>query len=268
MNAQPALGRRVEGSRLSYYRCAASPEYWGSFFDDNRLNTYYQLAERGVLGLLETPFVRHLPKEGKIIEAGCGSGRYVLALRVLGYDAEGIEWSEDLVRRILSHHPNLPVRRGNALQIDVPDGYYAGYISLGVVEHLQEGPERFMREAGRVLKTGGMALFSVPYVHPLRRAKMRLGMYRDRLKDIEFYQYAFTSEEFVSLLNKWGFNLVEMMPLDAIGGLKSEIPLLATMLDHPRWSHMSNAVLKWMLRHVPALRTCGHQMMFITRKSG
>ena len=54
-------------------------------------------SEAGQLGWFEEPFSRHLPKQGTILEAGCGIGQHVLALRVRGYDAVGVEWAERTV---------------------------------------------------------------------------------------------------------------------------------------------------------------------------
>ena len=78
------------------------------------------------------------------------------------------------------------------MQIDSPDNQYDAYISIGVVEHRIDGPEPFLVEANRVLKPGGIAFISVPYVNPLRRFKSLLGCYKHQVTEKEiFYQYAF-----------------------------------------------------------------------------
>ena len=40
---------------------------------------------------LEPAFIRYLPREGKILEAGAGRGRWVFYLRRRGYDGVGMD---------------------------------------------------------------------------------------------------------------------------------------------------------------------------------
>ena len=86
-----------------------------------------------------------------------GLGQDVLALRVRGYDAEGVDWGSETVQAVRELYPELPIRASDVTQMEVPDGYYKGYISLGVVEHRQEGPQPFLKEASRVLERDGVA---------------------------------------------------------------------------------------------------------------
>ena len=56
------------------------------------------------MGWFEESFIKFLPKTGKIIEAGCGLGYYVLALERRGYDVEGVEW----IRLLYTYPLNFP----------------------------------------------------------------------------------------------------------------------------------------------------------------
>ena len=55
-------------------------------------------------------------------------------------------------------YPDLPIRAGDVTCIEVPEKYYSGYISLGVMEHCRQGPETFLKEAYRVLENDGVAI--------------------------------------------------------------------------------------------------------------
>ncbi|NJN95347.1 MAG: class I SAM-dependent methyltransferase [Anaerolineales bacterium] len=187
----------------------------------------YALASRGHINRLEKPFLRYLPRSGRILEAGCGLGRYVLALRTLGYEVEGVEWSADTVQAVRSLYPDLPIYTGDVAHLEVHEGYYSAYISLGVVEHRRDGPEPFLQEAYRVLQPGGVALISVPYFHSLRRLKARLGLYREQPDGLDFYQYAFTQAEFAAYLQAAGFKVITWFPYGSFKGIKDEAPPLA-----------------------------------------
>ena len=256
--------RRVEGQRLAYYLRAADPEFWDQHWGVYFSPQVYTRAGRGALGWFEKPFTRYLPRRGRILEAGCGLGQYVLALRVRGYECEGVEWGPKTVKVVRAIRPDLPIRVGDVTQLDVPDGHYHGYISLGVVEHRQEGPEPFLQEAYRVLSDDGIMLISVPYFHLLRRVKARLGLYRGRVDGLAFCQYAFTAEEMNAILQQMGFIIVDTFLYDGFKGVKDEIPLLRQMC---KWRGIGWCLQRWLRSWEWAERNLGHMILFVCRKA-
>jgi SAM-dependent methyltransferase len=164
------------------------------------------------------------------------------------------------VRRL---YPDLPIRVSDVSQLAVSDGCYGGYISLGVMEHRREGPESFLQEACRVLEPGGVAFISVPYFHVLRRMKAKLGLYRGRPDDLEFYQYAFDRPEFTALLQAAGFRIVDWMTYDGYKGVKDEIPLLRLI---SRWQGVGWRMQRWLRSWQWAERNLGHMILFVCRK--
>ena len=256
--------RVVENGRLAYYLAPADAEFWDNHWKDQLSPDAHHWAEHGALGWFEEPFTRYLPQQGRILEAGCGLGQYVLALRVRGYDAEGVEWGTGTVKAVRALYPDLPIRVGDVTRLEVPDAYYSGYISTGVVEHRQEGPEPFLQEAYRVLKSDGVAFISVPYFHLLRRLKARLGLYRGRTDGLEFYQYAFTETEFITLLQAASFKVIDQMLYDGYKGVKDEMPLLRRMF---RWRGIGWRLQRWLRSWEWAERNLGHMILFVCRKA-
>jgi len=114
-------------------------------------------------------FLRVLPKAENILEGGCGLAPYLIRLRQLGYDVEGIDYNQEPIDKVLAFDPKLPVRVGDVTAIPYPDNYFGGYISLGVIEHFTEGPVKAIREARRVLKPGGVFVVAVPQNHLFMR---------------------------------------------------------------------------------------------------
>jgi SAM-dependent methyltransferase len=169
---------------------------------------------------IEPVFRRVLPAGEKILEAGCGRGRWVFHLRRLGYDVVGIDIAESDVAVALRHDPGIPVVRGDVLHTGFPDAHFGAVISLGVVEHFETGPEAAFDEVRRILRPGGIFLVTVPVrnilrhlvVHRVKDAKrMVLGL---RGRTFAFTEYRYSRRQFSDLLRTAGFEILEIHPDD------------------------------------------------------
>lgn len=235
--------RRLEHGRIVYYLKSASAAFWDTHWQSTQSLALYTDAEQGWLmpGLRE--FVElYLPEEGVILEAGCGLGQVVLALQTRGHNVEGVEWGEQTVAQVVKTRPDIRIRVGDVTALAVPDGYYTGYISLGVIEHRREGPEPFLKEAFRILKPGGVALISVPYKSPLRQLKAQLGFYNADVSGLEFYQYAFPREEIHAMYQAAGFSVMGWTAYDSFKGLKDEIALIRLAIRSRRLERLLRAI--------------------------
>lgn len=257
-------GRRVEGTRLAYYGHRADTGFWDAYWDDSTTMRYYARAEKGYLGPFEEPFTRYLPRRGRVLEAGCGPGHLVLALRRRGYECEGVDWADSTVAKVHAVYPDLPVRVGDVLRLDVSDGHYDAYVSIGVIEHRYDGPEPFLWEARRVLADPGIMLVAVPYFNALRRAKARLGLYKPPGPDEVFFQYAHTAEEMVATLRACGFRVLDAFTYEGCRCLEGEFLALRWLHTRPHIGPRLRRLVskcKWLDRH------WGHMILFACAKS-
>jgi SAM-dependent methyltransferase len=171
--------RHVSRGRMAWYGEPGDERYWYNYWKARLTPDYYASAE--TLSLRDDELgrilLKYMPVHGLHLEAGCGAGYWVAALCSRGMQIEGIEYARELVEMVHAANPQLPVRWGNALAIDRPGDYYDSYLSIGVVEHRVEGPEPFLAEAYRVLKSGGRIIITVPFYGPLRRLKSFLARF-------------------------------------------------------------------------------------------
>ncbi len=235
--------RHISNGRMIWYGSSSNDQYWYQYWKSRLSPGYYTSAEShditsDPLGavLLET-----IAREGLHLEAGCGAGYWVAALRNRGFMIEGIEYASSIVELVHAANPELPVRQGDALHIDSPGNHYDSYISIGVVEHRIQGPEPFLTEAYRVLKPGGKILISVPFFGPTRKLKSHLSLYERNPPNLTFFQYGFSSKEFTSMLQNAGFSIEIVKPLYPHRLLLEEIPLYRWTLNQS-WGHF---VKKW-----------------------
>lgn len=235
-----------QGNRLVIYKQKADSNYWSGHWQNISIRELvaWTMKEDPLSStfLIIRAFHRYIPSKGRIIEAGCGLGQWVKILKERGYDIEGIDFSKKTIERVKEYDPTLPVKIGDVLKLPYSDDCFAGYISLGVVEHFKDGPERALKEAYRVLENRGMLLVSVPYFNPLRKLKSVLGFYRKN-KQGEFYQYAFTKQEFIRILEHLDFALVSTIPYDTVKGLKDEI-VIFRWLYHFFGERIANKIIK------------------------
>jgi SAM-dependent methyltransferase len=184
---------------------------------------------------IERLFLKHLPQGEKILEAGCGLGAWVIYLGERGYAIEGIDHDARVIERLKEWRGSLPVFQGDICKLPYPDRSLGAYISLGVMEHFEEGCDAAMTEARRVLKPGGLLFFTVPlenpfrrfFAHPLRRAY--LAWRRRQGDDIHFAEYRYTRQEVERLLASSGFEVLEItwddfLPKEMSLGLWADFP--------------------------------------------
>jgi len=156
-------------------------------------------------------FLDHLPKDAPILEAGCGLGAWVVYLSERGYDIAGIDNDASVIDRLKGWRPTLKVRCGDIRELPYEDGALGAVISLGVMEHFEEGCGDAMRETHRVLRPGGLLFFTVPmenlfrrvFAHPLRT--LYLTWRKSRGDGIHFAEYRFSRSEVETLLREHGF---------------------------------------------------------------
>jgi SAM-dependent methyltransferase len=226
---------------------------------------------------------RHLPAGGRLLEAGCGLGQYVLLLREHGRAAVGADWSQEALRAGVCLGAPLAVMDLRALAV-ATDGI-AAYLSLGVVEHDPEGPDAILREAARVVPSGGTLLLSVPYWNGVRRLAtpyLRRQARHTRDAGGQFYQYAFTRRELGRRLAAHGFAVASFHPYDPGRVLRKALrrlrggsrppatgssPAVAARVTdasmRPPSRSPLRAVARALLYSEPSLRLFGHMLLAV-----
>ena len=135
--------------------------------------------------------LKYLDKDSVSLECGCGLGQWVVYMSRRGYKMAGVEIVPECIRVCKEYYPDADIKVGDVRELPYPDNYFGGYISIGVLEHMIEGPDRSISEMHRVLKPGGVAIVIVPALnyfmrlwYPLREAAVRVFRYNALLRRI------------------------------------------------------------------------------------
>ncbi len=171
-------------------------------------------------------FLENSAAGARVLEGGCGLGHYVQVLREGGRRAVGLDFALETLARIRRGDREVPLVGGDVAALPFRDTCCDVYVSQGVVEHFEGGPDAALAEAYRTLAPGGLLLISVPDFNLLRRillfgrTRRRGGdpsgghWVRVRRHDVTleppgmvFFQYLYRSGEFRALLAVHGFRV-------------------------------------------------------------
>jgi SAM-dependent methyltransferase len=159
----------------------------------------------------------------RVLDLGCGAGRFVAALRDAGADAVGVEIAEAALERA---RRNVP---GADLRLLEPDGSVPlphGSVDLvwcsEVLEHVAD-PAHLLLEARRVLKPSGRLLVTVPFHGRVQAALIALTRFDAHFDPLGQHLRFFTRASLAKTLTATGF---EDADVRAAGGL----PLLRSSL--------------------------------------
>lgn len=116
-----------------------------------------------------------------ILEAGAGSGRWMKFLSDHGYQLRGSELSEADVMRFRQTYPQIPYDIADIRDLPYPDNSFDAVLSLGVFEHLIDGPGSASAEMARVLRPDGVVFLTVPHANFLFQIERALDKIKFRL---------------------------------------------------------------------------------------
>ncbi len=124
-------------------------------------NHWWFVAKRNFLKYTLRRFFSSGEKK-RILDVGCGTGAIIDFLQHEGYEAEGVDMSQDALS--FCRQKKLCVKSGLADALEFPDNYFDAVLACDVLEHVSVH-ERAVVEIKRVLKPGGIFIATVP-AHP------------------------------------------------------------------------------------------------------
>lgn len=270
------------------------------------MSTIFKWDEKDMEALLATcetdgifPLIQeHMPAPARVLESGCGAGRYVKYLHDRGWDVIGLEWDQDAVDIIKKHWPEVKAVQGDSANSPFEDNYFDGIISLGVIEHWVEGPEAPLKDIYRTLKPGGAAIITAPCLNTVRRLKKATwwneyvnereatrnwrknnGPKPNRLQPHykyfpyptygEFFEYRFTKKQFIDAIKQEGFEIIDHSPIAVIDGMYHELNPSQRLVKYENRQFVptrSGKVINSTLSRVPFFHS--HHQVAIVRKPG
>ncbi len=101
---------------------------------------------------------------GKVLDVGCAYGWALASLRGKAAELWGIDADEAALRQARANYPDLRFARGSATSLPFRDEAFDVVVLSEVIEHLRDGERQAaVDEVHRVLKPGGLLVFTAPY---------------------------------------------------------------------------------------------------------
>ena len=137
--------------------------------------------------------------DGRLLDVGCGGGKYLLAMQRIGWQPQGVEFNERAVATC--RQSGLEVFQGELADAGLSDASFDLVTARHVIEHIAD-PTAFVAEIFRVLKPGGMMVIKTPNAQALGRRWFGVDWYAN---DVPRHLILFSPDNLRLLAERQGF---------------------------------------------------------------
>ena len=192
-------------------RAAMAQHYPADYFNDlgcgGASHTGARRALKSVLYRLTGGIARKIESlpPGRVLDVGCGDGRYLAFFRDLGWETCGTDPSAVAIARTRARGLNV-APPGELAEARYPDRTFDLAILRYTIENMHH-PLATLREVRRVLKDDGVVFVSAPSItSPVARLFRHYCAYVEAPRHL----YFFSPETLPALLTRAGFRVVEL----------------------------------------------------------
>ncbi len=172
---------------------------WVKFLEKTNRNIFDQcLGRKLLIGLI----IKHTPKDGRILEAGCGTALLSLVLANYGFAVTALDLSKEVLdyaqRRVFLNKIHLNFTQGNILKLSsmYRDKYFDTICHSGVMEHFSDND--IILSLSEQRKVSKKVIFRIP--------NNRIKLTKEHFGD----ERLLSNKKWVSLIKKSGFKEIRI----------------------------------------------------------
>lgn len=162
----------------------------------------------------------------RILEVGCGTGRWLAELRTVTNRCYGLDPSRGMLAQASSRGAPIRLTRGRGESLPFPDGMFDFAYCVNAIHHM-DGQQTFIQEARRVLRDGG-ALAVIGMDPHGQRETWYVYEYFEGVYETDLARFP-SWKTVIDWMRAAGFQRVERRPVERIIDHKTS----ATVLDDP-----------------------------------
>lgn len=140
---------------------------------------------------------------GRLLDVGCGKGRFLAAARDAGWDAVGVEFAHASAEA--ARASGVEVHEGDFLEVSLPGGFDA-VTMWHVLEHLPD-PAAAVTRAADLVRPGGHVVISVPNIDSIQA---RVGADSWFHLDLPRHLFHFGPRSLTALVEQTGLRVVRI----------------------------------------------------------
>jgi 2-polyprenyl-3-methyl-5-hydroxy-6-metoxy-1,4-benzoquinol methylase len=170
----------------------------------------------------------------RVLDVGCGEGRFAAELARAGAGVVGIDVAEEPLRRARARHPELDLRLVDGEGAwDLADASFDVVWAGEVIEHVAD-TAAWLSEVRRVLRSGGRLLMSTPAHGALLRVRLALSgrAFARHFDPLGEHLRFYTRDTLAQLIAEFGF---EQVSVGGAGGQPGARALLLAQATRSRF---------------------------------
>jgi SAM-dependent methyltransferase len=146
----------------------------------------------------------------RVLDLGCGDGRYAAKLAAAGFEVTGVDPSQQALERAREEHPAVKLAEAQADgRLPLADSSFDTVVCINVLEHVAD-TQALMSEARRVLVPGGRLVVAVPWHGRLKNALTALVSFERHYDPLQPVLRFYTRRSLRQLLVELGFERVRL----------------------------------------------------------
>lgn len=186
---------------LNYKKAQESYDKYAKLYSENTFHKLWQF--------LLNQFISFIPKNSKILDAGCGCGRDTLYFSEEGYEVIGIDIAEELLKQAKTRTKLDKFQKMDFLNLEFPEESFNGiWCHAAITVIPKDKIPTAIKEFNKILKKNGVLYMNIKKGHGQELVR------KQNYENAPFLYTYLTKQEVRDLLQSNGFEILSIESIE------------------------------------------------------